>query len=605
MVLRAHSIPKRVLEGTSTMRTLREHRLLHWLVLIAVVAALNLPNLGTHALWDIDEGLNAEAAREMLERQSWIKPTFNYELRTAKPVMLYWLQMLSFQICGEVNEWTARLPSVLAAMVSVLLTYELARQMGGVGTGLLAGIVLASAIQFSMLARAATPDSVLLAFTVLTYYCYWTYSRDGSRAWFIPTGIAAGLAVLTKGPIGVALPGLVIVMHLLWTGQLRRLLTWHLLLGGGAFLAVALPWYILIAVETKGEYLRQFIGNENVSRFLSPKENHHGPIVYHLGALLVCFAPWSAFLAPTLWYAVRGCRRPPTVGVPMFPQQTGSDTLWNERTDAYRFLLCWFLAYLVFFSIAATKLPNYILPLYPALAILTAQFLQQWRRGEIRPASWVMPAGIMALALTGASVGIGLAVAGGALTIPGLPKFPTLRGLDSFAFVGMIPMAGALLGGILLLLRQPTAVVSVLATGAVLFVGITAAFATVAFDPHKAPRGLVAQAQLRQPHRQIRLAAVGWFQPSVVFYAQREVEKLQTVEQAIDFLSQPEESYLFVPEAGWKQIENLVPVRTRTVAKRYDFYRKLNVIVVTNSAESKDDNRLAYRGQAQPRADLP
>src|SRR3712207_2034602 len=123
------------------MGTWLDSRLGHYALLAAVVAALTLPNLGAHSLWDVDEGVNAEAAREMREADTWVIPTFNFELRTAKPVMLYWLQRASYAAFG-VSEWSARLPSVLAGWLTVLLTYELARRMFSPPTGLLAGLVL-------------------------------------------------------------------------------------------------------------------------------------------------------------------------------------------------------------------------------------------------------------------------------------------------------------------------------------------------------------------------------------------------------------------------------------------------------------------------------
>src|SRR6266700_813636 len=111
----------------------RRARAFDYAALLAIAAALTLPNLGATSLWDVDEGVNAEAAREMREAGTWVIPTFNFELRTAKPVMLYWLQRTSYAAFG-VSEWSARLPSVLAAWLTVLLTYELARRMFTRGT---------------------------------------------------------------------------------------------------------------------------------------------------------------------------------------------------------------------------------------------------------------------------------------------------------------------------------------------------------------------------------------------------------------------------------------------------------------------------------------
>src|SRR5947209_19539919 len=106
----------------------RSPRLAHYALLLAVTALTTLPNLGATSLWDMDEGVNAECAREMMEAGTWVVPTFNWELRTAKPVLLYWVQRLSYETFG-VGEWQARLPAVLFGFGTVQLTYELGRRM--------------------------------------------------------------------------------------------------------------------------------------------------------------------------------------------------------------------------------------------------------------------------------------------------------------------------------------------------------------------------------------------------------------------------------------------------------------------------------------------
>src|SRR5438876_7722961 len=224
------------------MRGWWHSRFADYAVLLAVSAALTLPNLGAGSLWDVDEGVNAEAAREMREAGTWVIPTFNFELRTAKPVLLYWAQRASYAAFG-VSEWSARLPSAVAGWLTVLLTYELARRMFGRATGLLAGLVLASAVEFCLLAHAATPDSPLLLFTVLTYYLFWVGHENGGRAWWVPAAAACGLAALTKGPVGVALPGLVLLLYFAWNRELRRLWDRRMLWAAIAFLLVAGPWY--------------------------------------------------------------------------------------------------------------------------------------------------------------------------------------------------------------------------------------------------------------------------------------------------------------------------------------------------------------------------
>jgi 4-amino-4-deoxy-L-arabinose transferase-like glycosyltransferase len=210
-------------------------RVVHYLLLLTVTAALTLPGLGALSLWDIDEGLNAEAAREMFESGDWVVPTFNFKPRTAKPAMLYWLQALAYQRFG-VGEFAARLPSALAGAVAVLLTYQFGRRMFGAAVGLLAGVILASTVQVGVLTHAATPDALLLACMTLTIWLFWTGSENGSRRWTWATGLGCGLAVLAKGPVGVVMPAAIGGYFFLAQRQGRRLLDPRLL--GGVLLIV-------------------------------------------------------------------------------------------------------------------------------------------------------------------------------------------------------------------------------------------------------------------------------------------------------------------------------------------------------------------------------
>jgi 4-amino-4-deoxy-L-arabinose transferase-like glycosyltransferase len=550
------------------MYPLVQHRLFHHLALAIIVAILTLPNLGVSSFWDDDEALNAEAAREMMEKGTWVTPTFNFELRTAKPVMLYWLQRTSYSIFG-VNEFAARLPSVLAGLISVLLLYELGRRMFGAGTGFGAAVILASSIEFCMLAHAATPDSTLLMFTLLTLYFFWLGSEPNRRWWFVPTAAASGLAMLTKGIVGVALPGLVVLLYLLWNREVWRVWDKRLVWGIVAATVVAAPWYILVTVDTRGEFAKKFFIHEHFDRLRTPLENHSGPPFYHVAAILVLFAPWSIFLGATVWYAVRSARR-------------GADSEPNPETRAHRFLLSWIICYLMVFSIAATKLPNYVLPLYPALALLTARFLNQWRLGELVLPRWMMPAGVVGLALVGAVTVIGLYIASGAIPIS-FGKMRLFPGLERWAFLGAIPILGAMIGLWLLYRNQKTALLGTVAATSILFVAGNAAFPAITFDAYKAPRALVQAAHACRPQEEVRLGSFAWFQPSLVFYGKREVHKLQSCEEVADFLKLQLSVYLFIPEAEWNivlQRKDMPP--WRVVAKQYDFLRNLDVVVITN-----------------------
>lgn len=550
------------------------HRTTHYLILFATVALLTLPNLGAHSLWDVDEGINAEAAREMMEAGSYISPLFNFELRTAKPALLYWLQMISYSLLG-VNEFAARLPSVLAAMVTVLLTYELARRMFDATTGLFAGCVLASAIEFCMLAHAATPDSTLLMFTVLTFYLFWKGSRNGRNWWYAPVGMAEGFACLTKGPVGLVLPATVITIFLIWNREWKPLLSRRMIWAFLAFFIVAAPWYILVSVETRGAWIKQFIGRENVSRFMTPLENHRGPFYYHFAALLVFFAPWSIFLGPTIWHAVKQARK----AVAVEP---------DERRKASRFLLCWAGTYLGFFSLAATKLPNYVVPMYPALAILTAWMLNEWRAGRITATNRLPKAAIISFAFIGLAAIVLFLVAGGWIRLP--IKMTIFPNMAQWFWLGIIPITGAAFAWRYLRTGERGKCIGSFATASVAFVGLLSAFPIVTFSNYHIPRLLVEEARLKQPDRDIRLASLFWFQPSAVFYSQREIEKLESWEQALDRLEMKASVYVFVPEPVWRKIvlDDPNAMKYRIVARKFDYHKNFDVLVVTNEAEAPE-----------------
>ena len=155
--------------------------------------------------------------------------------------------------------------------------------------------------------------------------------------------------MLTKGPIGVALPGLIALAHLIWTRQLGKLWDRRLILGVVVLLLVVAPWYGLVALDTKGRWLHEFFLKENLGRYSAPSEGHKGAWWLHAALLLGLFAPWSFFLPAAIWYAIRGTR-------------SRSEVASTDSPDKYRFLIAWFLAVLIVFSISATKLPNYVLP---------------------------------------------------------------------------------------------------------------------------------------------------------------------------------------------------------------------------------------------------
>jgi 4-amino-4-deoxy-L-arabinose transferase-like glycosyltransferase len=579
-------------------------RLRDYALLLLGVGVVSLPSLGRYSLWDVDEGVNAQAAREMAEADTWIVPTFNYTLRTAKPVLLYWLQRGSYALLG-VSEWSARLPSVLCALGAVLLVYELGRRMWDRLSGLWAGVILASAVQFVILARAATPDAPLLFFTVLTFLAFWWGQEQNRRLWWHLAAVACGLAVLTKGPVGVVLPALVILLYWTWQRQWQRLWDHRLLSAAGVFLVVAGPWYALVASETRGEWVKAFIARENLERFARPMEGHRGPFFYYVLVLPIFFAPWSLWIIPTLehsWQrafrrgrrclaiAERKCSPHLLATTPVAVSESQSVDKAKElsASDAspplaptgeedpgpYRFLLCWIAAYLVVFSAAATKLPNYIFPLYPALALLTARWFVRWQKQQVHLAGWVVPTAVGLLTALGLAVGLGLFLVQS-----------WYSGLGRWCWVGLIPVLGAVLSyrawrrGDVFQFGRRWAV-----TG-IVFVALVAATVPLTLDRHRAPKALVAASGVADPQRELRLAVHRWFAPSLVFYSGREVANLPDLAAVRRFLEIPTPAYLFLPAPlyeTWKQTGALPP--HSCLARHFDLLARTDIVVLTNAA---------------------
>jgi 4-amino-4-deoxy-L-arabinose transferase-like glycosyltransferase len=556
-----------------------QHRGWHYLLLIALALVLFFVNLGGATLWDLDEGRNATAALEMMESGNWIVPTFNAKLRVDKPALIYWLQIAAYRTFG-VSEFSARLPSALAALLTVLVCYELARSMFGRGTGILAGVIVASTPMLCGAARFANPDALLNLFTALTLTLFWLGKDRPGIAWYASIGAAAGLAVLAKGPVGVVLPGAVIGLYLLWERRLKLLWDWRAGSAFWAMLLVAAPWYIWVAVDTKGEFIRGFILNHNVDRFRNPMENHTGSPAYYLVVLLVGLAPWSIFLGPTLWYGAWSAVRVPWRRFAAVWEDAAER---DDSAPAYRLLACWAGVYVLFFSAAATKLPNYVLPVAVPCAVLTARFLERWRRGELRVPRWVVGASLASLLLIGVGTVAGLLVAGGVGPADGWLRGRAMSGLEWWAALGVVPLAAAAVGAWCVRRQRRAGLIAVVGGCAVLLVAPLAAFASALFNGTKPARPLVEAAGAADRARDLRVGA--WHLehlPSLNFYLRRDVTHFQDEAEIDTFLRYPVPVFVFLPAEDWERLAPTLHGPYRLLGRHRDLYHNQEVVVVSN-----------------------
>ncbi len=448
-----------------------------WLLLICAVNFLFM--LNGNSLWDVDEPNNAVCAREMLEAGNWWVPVFNGDLRFDKPILLYWLMMPAFSLFG-VNEFAARLPSALSMTALTFIIFHFGSRLVSARAGAYAALIFATTLHIVVIGRAATPDPVFMlciCFAMLALFCvYW--ERPDSPRLLYAAYVAIGFGVLAKGPVAVLMPGLVFLSFLLLAGKWRDIMWFRPLRGLLIILAVALPWYIAVGVLTDGAWLEGFILHHNIDRFSEPLQGHRGfPGLYLLSLFLGAF-PWSGLLLSALIF--------------------GAWRLTELRTEPLRlFLLCWIGAFVLFFSIARTQLPNYILPVFPAVALLMGSWLCE---AESKWAGrWLLS---VALALS-VSLAIGAGI-GLQFQWPGEWVFAA-------SFLPVVAVAGWLL------FSQKWTCVPAIGLAMTVCVALLAGWAAPAFEAHKAaPR--LAQKANEAGFDGNQLATYRYFQPSLLFY---------------------------------------------------------------------------------------
>jgi 4-amino-4-deoxy-L-arabinose transferase-like glycosyltransferase len=256
----------------------------------------------------------------------------------------------------------------------------------------------------------------------------------------------------------------------------------------------------------------------------------------------------------------------------------------EDELATYRFLACWIAVYFIAFTAASTKLPNYILPLYPAVAILTARFLDRWRLRDLQPPAWLLPLSLMLLIVLGAGLAGGLILASGMIPVSWF-RARQIPDLIWCSPLGLVPAAGAILAWWHLRRDRRNGLITSMAATAFVLVGALAAWGTLAVDRHKAPRPLAQIMEQHHSESEFRVGCYAYYQPSLVFYCRQEVRRLEDEDGALEFLQCPLPVYLFVPAEVWSQLEAKVDVPYRLLGRHYDLYRGCEVVLVTNRGE--------------------
>ncbi len=349
------------------------------LVLILICLLLFLPGFFNLGPADRDESRFAQASKQMLETGNFVEIYFQEDARNKKPIGIYWLQAGSASLFGgaEAPIWAYRLPSLIGAIGAVLMTYWAGLRLLGPVAGFTASLALASSLLLVIEAHLAKTDAMLLFTIVTAQACLALLYVSGNRRaiggeQFDPRQIALlfwgaiGASILIKGPIGVMVAALTILPLAIADRSIRWLYPIRPLIGMLIVLLITAPWVVAISLTSGASFFADAVGDDLLPKLLSGQESHGSPPgTYTLLAVVVLW-PASIVLGPALWFA------------------------WQRRAEpVYRFCLAWILPSWIVFELVPTKLPHYVMPLAPAIALIIGGYIATLaERGQYVGTPW-------------------------------------------------------------------------------------------------------------------------------------------------------------------------------------------------------------------------
>ncbi|MCI5048455.1 MAG: glycosyltransferase family 39 protein [Aquisalinus sp.] len=465
-----------------------------WLALMFISLAAMLPGFFNIPTMDRDEARYSQASRQMMETGDYVDIRFQDQARHVKPVGIYWMQVVTTAPFGgtEAPQWAHRLPSLFGCLIAVVLTAWFGARLGGSRAGFTAGLLMAVGLLMSVEARTAKTDAMLLASITLAqvalYYLFHPRAGKDEKfvGWPLVFWLAQGLGLIIKGPIITLVSGTALVALCLWRRDFSILKRLNLPVGLLVMFGVVMPWVLIITIQTQGGFIEESIGHALMGKVATGDDSHGGPPGYHTVGLLAMFWPGTLLIA------------------------LAAAAAWQRRQEPLvQYLIAWIVPTWIVFEIVATKLPHYVLPTYPAIAILAAFGISDAAKllagRGVKIAHWI---------LTGLFI-----VATGLLAW--LPYYlgPEI-GAESVPSASVFVVVAALIvmaAGLYLAIKPSHERVLPLALSAVIYFIAMYQFTFPAFDKFWLTRGLEREVASLSGCNDVAFATLGYREPSVVF----------------------------------------------------------------------------------------
>ncbi|HUW25052.1 MAG TPA: glycosyltransferase family 39 protein [Gallionella sp.] len=358
-----------------------------WWLLVAV-AIIWFSNLEYRTLIKPDEGRYAEIPREMVASGDWVTPRLNELKYFEKPPLQYWATATAYTLFGE-HQWTSRLWAGLTGFAGILLVWFAGLRLFGREAAGYAALLLSSSLLYVLMAHINTLDMGVTFFLTLGIVGLLLgqvqADRKKQRNWMLVAWAGLALAVLSKGLMGLILPGAALFIYCMVQRDFGVLKRMHWLPGLAVFFAITVPWFVLV-MQANPEFFERFFIYEHYTRFTSTVHGRYHPWHYFIPILLAGALPWTMLMFDTMWRTLRNNAVP------------------KKTFNSERFLLIWAVFIYVFFSISGSKLPSYLLPMFPVLALLMGKRIAVMRE---RVLFWqVAPAVPVALLLLGLALNV-------------------------------------------------------------------------------------------------------------------------------------------------------------------------------------------------------